>query len=300
MIPKIKYLCNKIKYNITVEFFNFLYAFHPKQKISPKIVSIDETINKIIKDKCSVSRFGDGEILLTNQNSIGFQKGNPLLSKQLIKVIQSNNNKHLVCISDVFGGLERYNRRARRFWRAHFYLFGSLWDKYLLKEKVYYNTFMTRPYMDFKSKAESMHWFKHLKEIWNDRNIVFIEGEKSRLGVGNDLFDNARSIKRILCPPTNAFDKYDQILNYALKLDKEVLILIALGPTATVLAYDLFLNGYQAVDIGHVDIEYEWCIMNASHKVAIPYKFVNEQPGGDNVAVVCEQDYFNQIICKIE
>jgi hypothetical protein len=35
------------------------------------------------------------------------------------------------------------------------------------------------------------------------------------------------------------------------------LILIALGPTATVLAYDLAKKGYQAIDIGHLPSCYE-------------------------------------------
>lgn len=32
-----------------------------------------------------------------------------------------------------------------------------------------------------------------MKAIWKDRDVVFIEGEKSRLGVGNDLFDNVKA-----------------------------------------------------------------------------------------------------------
>ena len=44
------------------------------------------------------------------------------------------------------------------------------------------------------------------------------------------------------------------------------IILIALGPTATVLAYDLSKRGYQAIDVGHIDIEYEWFLNNASKK----------------------------------
>ena len=35
-------------------------------------------------------------------------------------------------------------------------------------------------------------------------------------------------------------------------------VLIALGQTATVLAYDLSEAGLQAIDPGHVDVEYEW------------------------------------------
>ena len=44
------------------------------------------------------------------------------------------------------------------------------------------------------------------------------------------------------------------------------MIIIALGPTATVLAYDLAKEGYQALDMGHFDIEYEWYLRNATKK----------------------------------
>lgn len=67
------------------------------------MASIDETIRKIIQDRCSVSRFGDGEMLLTNAHKrIGFQEGNPQLAQRLKEVLTSDNDKHLVCISDVF------------------------------------------------------------------------------------------------------------------------------------------------------------------------------------------------------
>ncbi len=54
------------------------------------------------------------------------------------------------------------------------------------------------------------------------------------------------------------------------------MLLLALGPTATVLAYDLSLRGFQAIDIGHIDIEYEWFLMKATKKVPIKNKHVQE------------------------
>jgi len=290
----------KLRYGSIVEWYNFWYiAFQKKQKTIPHVASIDETIRKIVEERCSISRYGDGEILLTISKSIGFQEGNPELAKRLIEIIESKNEKHLVCISDTFSNLNRYTRSARRFWRTHFYLYGNLWDKYLVSERTYYNTFVTRPYMDYASKEESRNWFFELKKIWNNRDIIFIEGETSRLGVGNDLFNNARSVRRILCPARNAFSSYDKILNEALKIEKEVLFLIALGPTATVLSYDLFKSGYQAIDAGHVDIEYEWYRMNAKRKVRIPSKFVNEAANGNIVTESSDENYKSQIICSI-
>ena len=41
------------------------------------------------------------------------------------------------------------------------------------------------------------------------------------MGVGNDLFDNVNSIKRVLVPSVNAFDKYDEILEEILKFNKK-------------------------------------------------------------------------------
>lgn len=291
----------KLRYGSTVEWFNFLYVvLRKKQKIIPEVVTIDNTINTIVADRCSVSRFGDGEMLLMGNKPIRFQQWSEELSSRLKEVILSKNQNHLVCISDVFNDLYRYNRKARRFWRTHFFISGDLWDKNLVPGRKYYNTFMTRPYMDYKTKNNTGHWFDMLKTIWDGRDVVFIEGEKSRLGVGNDLFSNASSIKRILCPPTNAFERYNEIFNKAMEQDKNVLFLIALGPTATVLAYDLFKNGYQAIDVGHVDIEYEWYRMKAKRKVKIPSKYVNEAPNGNIVTVDAGKVYDSQIIARIE
>lgn len=290
---------SKLRYGCIVEWYNFWYiVLRKSQKQIPQIASIDETIQKIVKEGCSVSRFGDGEILLTNNKAIGFQKADSKLGERLKEVLQSNADGHIVCLSDTFTDIYRYNRKARRFWRTHFFIYGHIWDNLLIPNKQYYNTFVTRPYMDFAQKTQCGKWFHDMQAIWQDRNIIFIEGDKSRLGVGNDLFHNAKSIKRILCPPTSAFDKYDSIVNEAIKQNKDVLFLIALGPTATVLAYDLHKKGYQAIDIGHVDIEYEWWRMNAKRKVKIQNKYVNEAVGG-NIVSVAGEEYESQIIAKI-
>lgn len=82
--------------------------------------------------------------------------------------------------------------------------------------------------------------FSLLKKLWEDRNVLIVEGAQTRLGVGNDLFSNAKSIERILAPAKNPFDSYDKILSAIVTHCKEHLVLIALGPTATVLATDLF------------------------------------------------------------
>lgn len=126
-----------------------------------------------------------------------------------------------------------------------------------------------------------------------------MEGAKSRLGIGNDLFNNVKGIERILVPEINAFNKYDEIINEVKKLSKDKLILLAAGPTATVLAYDLYKEGYQAIDIGHVDIEYEWFLRKAETKIKIENKFVCEAGFGEGVGELDNNEYKKQILAQI-
>ena len=168
------------------------------------------------------------------------------------------------------------------------------------KNKTYYSQSITRFYLDYKDNTGVDKYIQKLKKIWDKKDVLIIEGEKSRLGVGNDLFNNMKSIKRIICPSVNAFKLYDKILNAALKVDKNKLILLALGPTATILAYDLYKAGYQVIDVGHVDIEYEWYLRNATNKIKIENKFVNEaKKGKKNIKDIKDKNYYNQIIEKI-
>lgn len=71
-----------------------------------------------------------------------------------------------------------------------------------------------------------------------------------------------------------------------------------MGPTATILAADLSTRGYQAIDIGHIDIEYEWSRMHVTHKVPVENKFVNEAGAGVGVGDINDIKYKNEIVCR--
>ena len=52
--PLINAIRYKLRYGITVEWYNFWYiVLRKKRKIIPQVASIDETIRKIIDDRCS-------------------------------------------------------------------------------------------------------------------------------------------------------------------------------------------------------------------------------------------------------
>lgn len=277
-------------------FFDFFYRHltHP-----PKVADVEETIQTILDNNSSIARFGDGEIKLVAGRDISFQKATDLAVSKLRQTLASDEDNLLICLADIFTHQERYCDRENNYWKKHLTRFRRYWYKYLHKGKQYYNAHITRQYMSLKDRSQSTAVFDRLKEIWNDRDIVFIEGEKSRMGVGNDLFANARSIRRILGPAKEAFSRYDDILQTAATMDKDVLFLLALGPCATALARDLHLMGYQALDIGHVDIEYEWKKMGVDKKTPVKNKMVFEACGLPVEDKQLCPDYLEQIIATI-
>ena len=171
--------------------------------------------------------------------------------------------------------------------------------KIIDKNKKYYNALVTRLYIDYREKKNVLQKFEIMKRIWENREIVIVEGEKSRLGVGNDLFNKSKSVQRIICPSIDAYASYNRILDEILKIRKSKVILIALGPTATILAHDLSKKNYWAIDIGHIDIEYEWFLSGAIEKVPVKNKYIGEINGGTKVDSINNIKYEQEIICRI-
>ena len=266
------------------------------------IESKENTLNEIIKYHKSISRFGDGEYKIIFGKNIRFQKYNKNLSKRLLEVLNSNAKNLLIGIYVPYKKkkLSLYTNKEVAYWTGWLskYKFNLL---KILNKKKYYSADITRFYYKYKDKSGFSKYIAKLKKIWEGRDILIVEGEKTRFGLGNDLINNTKSIKRIICPTKNAFTIYDKLLVAILKVDINNLILISLGPTATVLAYDLTKLGYQAVDIGHADIMYELYLRNSTKMIRIPYKYVNEYKNRNKYKVenVTNKDYYNQIINKV-
>jgi len=269
-----------------------------------RILSSDETLDEIIYHNKSIARFGDGEFnVLIKRKGCVFQRIEKKLSERLNEVLQSDEEGFLVAISDFI------NLRKLSILKGEFrFIFGRFVHrnkfsllKLLDRNKQYYSANISRFYIYYKNRSHSFNYVKKLKKLWNNRDVLIVEGSKTRIGAGNDLLNNTRSIKRILCPKENAFSVYDKILNTVVKNAKNELILISLGPTASVLAYDLFKKGYQAIDIGHVDMEYEWFIRGVERRIKIKNKYtIGVGNGRWNIEDIKDRNYFNQIIANIE
>lgn len=295
---------NKLYYvpqHISTIFFSIVNFFVKLIKKPPKVMGIDETMEYIVKNKPSIARFGDGEIKLANGTDISFQKASPELTKRLREVLAANDKGFLPCILSYFDYDPEITTETNAHWKKHMNRYRHVWYKYTNAKLKYGNSFISRFYLEIEDKSTAEKRFKKLKQFWEGRDIIIIEGEKSRLGIGNDLFDNVKSIKRILCPVDNAYEKYCEILDASISNSFDnVLFILAVGPTATVLAYDLFKAGFQALDIGHADIEYEWFKAGATKKQPVAGKYVNEAGAGKDVEESDDKKYLGEIIKVIK
>jgi len=269
----------------------------------PVVKSASETVAKLIDGKCSLSRFGDGEFSIINGGAINFQSGSREMGERLEEILRSDIPQLLIALPDCFGALDHFVPPVVVFWRK-WLSHKRLWlYSFLDMKRVYGSAFFTRPFISYKKTTEHYQscslYFEAVKEIWSGRKVIVCEGEGTRFGIFNDLLMNCCRVSRIICPARNAYDKYDQILSAFDDVDKDSLILVALGPTATILSYDLCLLGYQAIDIGHLDVEYEWYLRKDEVGKPLKNKYVDGSKEGRVVHVIDNPEYESQIIHRI-
>ena len=221
----------------------------------PAVMTTTDTIKYILKNKCSVARFGDGEFNLCCGKDMSFEKaaGSEELTKKLIEILKTkSNDKILVCIPEFnskFNNTKRVSGRLN-FWEYYWFRMFKKLQGFLIND-FYGNTNISRNDVFYENKLE------FINQIWAGRDVVFVIGENGRFIIKEEFFRDINSYETILVPPMNAYKNYNEIFEQCLKHDRNKLFLIAAGPTATVLAFDLSKQGYQAIDIGHLPNSYD-------------------------------------------
>lgn len=281
---------------------NMPYEKQQKGLWYPPILSIEETLNKINAEKCGCCRFGDGELEIIAGRDISFQRYDKNMQLRLVQIISSPLRNCICCIPNIFGSLAGFRESTQRFWRPIAVKNRDVCRR-LIESRYSYNghvlgdPHISRPYLTIQDKTRAENIFNMWKEIFAGRDILLVEGRYSRVGIGNDLLAGAKCIQRIWCPPQNAYAHYDRIFTAVTKHAKpNNLILLALGAAATILAYDLCKAGFQALDIGHIDIEYIWMKMKALERVPIPGRYVNECKNGHEMIPIPGEEIANNVL----
>lgn len=274
--------------------FPVLFIYSTIQMRTKKLTVYSELDTmKMLKQGYSISRFGDGEINIAmgKKYGINFQKYSSSLQSRLVEILGEKsieNSNFLIGIPELMSTYHEYRYKQIVFWS----IFNSSKRNWVIshlykegKNQLYGDALFARV-SGFKNYSHGEFYKKItlLKEIWSKKRVLIVEGEKVRLGVGNDLLSTAEKIDRILVPAANAYDYYDEILTVVAEQKNIDLVLIVAGAMATVLAYDLYKRGYQAIDIGQFNDDYTDAIM----------KF-----GGFQEEILSIDAYEKQIVCKI-
>lgn len=203
----------------------------------PNVLSVADTI-KLLQKGASLARLGDGEFnLALGKESICYQKNSPMLKHRMREILNNPNGKCLVGIPP--------RPTKPGFFREYFTRYPRILSMMKLKS-TYANANISRN-NDFLVSG-----IDEYRKIWNNKSVVFIYSSAGRFEITPELFSNIKEHYYIDVNASDAFEQYDEIMDQAKKYSKDCLFLIACGPAATVIAYDLCTMGYQAIDIGHL------------------------------------------------
>ena len=265
-------------------------------------VSNIESMFSYMKNKGSIVRFGDGEFAVMRGEGIPFQPYSEKLKKDLIEVFTSNCDRLMVCIPRQLCIDEDFYSLtvdSAFFWSRVMHHHTDWLRRQLKHTQCYGNSEISRPWMPYHNLNRAKWIFDNFKTLFSNRNIVIIEGEYTRFGCKNDLLNKAKQVSRIICPSVNAYEKIEVILSEAKKSPKDSLLITCLGPTAKVVTYQLVKSGYQVLDLGHLDVEYEWFLRRDMKKELISGKFVNEHKSRIVHYSMTDKDYEKQIVVRI-
>ena len=204
-----------------------------------------------------MARFGDGELELIMGRAALFQEPSKELTFRLLEVLSSQNKDVMIGIPSELYYTKELRLKKKQLWEKWKPKYLPLLNKYLKKKQKYCPTYVSHFVAKIADKKAIDDYFEKIRMIWDNKNVHLIYGKGIFHSFKYNIFDNVKSIIYQTAPNVDAFKEYDNILMEASKVDKNKLVIIVLGPTATILAYDLALKGYQALDMGHIAKAYD-------------------------------------------
>lgn len=232
--------------------------------------------------------------------SIGFQNSDQKLAEELQSILDKKEQfpNLMLGIPHGFASTKNDKISVAVFWWSYL-VRNYKWLKGHIPNTIQYgDASFSRVVTELRDTGEVSKHISNVKTLWQGRDVIIVEGIQTRFGVGNGLLDNANNILRIEAPAKNAFDVIDELVAATLATRKKLsdpVVLVSLGPTATVMAARLSLFGVQTIDTGHFDLQFEYYRKGETKKVDIPDRYDNETINGQFVTDTQDETYSSQI-----
>lgn len=244
----LKSIRKRIKY-----FFRYSKAY----KKLPIIKDNTATIKELLNTEKSLIRFGDGEFILMEGESLAFQEYDKNLARKLIEIFINEDENLLIGTLWLY-----YFLPSNLHFNVYTYIYNFL-NKYHIKmlkyynyNKIYYSSFISIVFAQFKKYPFAQH-YDLMRKIWDSKEITIITGDRVFNDIEYNIFENAKNINYIFTLTKNAYSNIESIRTKISKIDKNNILIFALGPCGKVLAYEMFKKGYRVLDLGHIIKDYD-------------------------------------------
>lgn len=203
----------------------------------PKVNDEFATVQELLKGR-SIGRLGDGELAVIDRRCGGRQdKASAELSGELRAFVAAPH-------ADCMVGIPTMDKRGPKYanWSRHSNRFCAR----LSPGVQYWSSFITRP--------DSAPWIGNLKyvqllcRLWDGKHAVVISGTRAA-SLLEVVQLSARKVTHVPTDVRNDYCNIDRYTDLARRAKADVVIL-SIGPTATVLANRLAGLGVHAVDLG--------------------------------------------------
>lgn len=228
-----------------------------------RALGLHETLTRATRDRLSIARFGDGELLLALDPSSGFrfQRNSPELNRDLRALLRGDDIDGvplMVCIPGL--GSTYYQHYWAKYW--------PLVRPLLNPDMLYGNSSVSRePMFHGGAEAGRLAW----RQVWADRDVCYVTGRGSRFDATPELFDNVASERYVYSGPRNAYSDLPRLIDEIEgSIPRETLVLISLGPAATLLAAELARRGFWAIDLGHITSAYSSVVHGTRRPERVP------------------------------
>lgn len=220
------------------------------------VLNPKETVQALEQRAVSFIRYGEGEVALIRGEGIPFQSYDENLAKRLGELLRTDEQGLRIGIPYYFLHPVK-NLTPYAMQRA---LAVAVQRKFLLRrcnrDIQYLDACVMNAYQTY-SKYDFKNHYNQMQALLSDRDVTVVCGEEILDRLQYKALDVCKSAAYVYGPAMNAYSEYDTLLDKVLKTDKNRLVLVAMGPTAKVLVYDLYKAGYQAWDMGHYFKDYD-------------------------------------------